>query len=210
MTKIKAVVFDMDGVLIDAKEWHYDALNQALSMFGYQISRHDHETTFDGLPTARKLHMLSADRGLPVALHQFINEMKQAITLQTIHLKCAPMFIHEYALARLKDAGYKLAVASNSVKDTVTLMMEKSHLAPWLDLQLSNQDVVRAKPDPEMYLVAARQLGFQPAECLVIEDHPNGMAAARAAGSPLLMVQSVTDVTYQAIISRIYEIESGA
>ncbi|HCF3308648.1 TPA: HAD hydrolase-like protein, partial [Pseudomonas aeruginosa] len=54
---IKAVIFDMDGVLIEAKDWHYDALNKALNLFGYNISRHDHLTSYDGLPTSRKLEM---------------------------------------------------------------------------------------------------------------------------------------------------------
>ena len=56
---IKAVIFDMDGVLIDAKEWHYEALNNALKLFGYKISRHDHLVTFDGLPTRAKLQMMT-------------------------------------------------------------------------------------------------------------------------------------------------------
>ncbi|WP_185022353.1 HAD hydrolase-like protein, partial [Pseudomonas fluorescens] len=60
---IKAVIFDMDGVLIEAKDWHYDALNKALNLFGYNISRHDHLTSYDGLPTAHKLEMLSVEHG---------------------------------------------------------------------------------------------------------------------------------------------------
>ena len=54
---IKAIIFDMDGVLIDAKEWHYEALNNALQLFGYKISREDHLATFDGLPTREKLRL---------------------------------------------------------------------------------------------------------------------------------------------------------
>ena len=77
MTKIKAVIFDMDGVLIEAKNWHYEALNKALGLFGMEISRYDHLVTYDGLPTKRKLEMLTAERGLPIGLHDFINEMKQ-------------------------------------------------------------------------------------------------------------------------------------
>ena len=72
---IKAIIFDMDGVLIDAKEWHYEALNRALSLFGLSISRYDHLTTYDGLPTKKKLEMLSLERDLPRELHSFINEM---------------------------------------------------------------------------------------------------------------------------------------
>jgi beta-phosphoglucomutase-like phosphatase (HAD superfamily) len=63
--KITAVVFDMDGVLIDAREWHYEALNRALGHFGYTISRFDHLVTYDGLPTRHKLEMLSRERGFP-------------------------------------------------------------------------------------------------------------------------------------------------
>ncbi|WP_244574490.1 HAD hydrolase-like protein [Cohaesibacter sp. ES.047] len=75
--RIKAIIFDMDGVLIEAKDWHYEALNRALLLFGYEISRFDHLTTYDGLPTRKKLEMLSAERNLPRSLHSFINEMKQ-------------------------------------------------------------------------------------------------------------------------------------
>ena len=77
MSKIKAVIFDMDGVLIDAKEWHYEALNRALNLFGHEINRFDHLHTFDGLPTRTKLELLSTERGLSRRLHGFLNKMKQ-------------------------------------------------------------------------------------------------------------------------------------
>ena len=105
MNQIKAVLFDMDGVLIEAKDWHYEALNRVLSLFGMEISRSDHLTTFDGLPTRRKLEMLSAERGLPEQLHDFINEMKQRYTLQIVTRECNPKFVHQYALARLKKTA---------------------------------------------------------------------------------------------------------
>ena len=103
MNKIKAIVFDMDGVLIDAKDWHYEALNEALNLFGYEISRHDHLTTFDGLPTRVKLEMLSVERGLPRKLHDFISSMKQIYTMQMVASRCKPIFQHEYALSKLKS-----------------------------------------------------------------------------------------------------------
>lgn len=210
MKKIKAVVFDMDGVLIDAKEWHYEAINKALALFGYTISRHDHLTTYDGLPTKKKLEMLSIEHDLPVGLHTFINEMKQIYTLQIAHEKCAPLFIHEYALSRLKGDGYRLGVASNSIKDTVDLLMSKSHLASWMDVTLSNQDVVHPKPAPDIYLKAASLLGLAPDECLVVEDNQHGIAAAQAAGTHVLAVRDVTDVTYANIVRRIREVEGVA
>ena len=123
MTKIKAVIFDMDGVLIDAKEWHYEALNKALALFGFAISRQEHLDSYDGLPTRKKREMLSSEKSLPKGLHLFINDLKQLYTLQIANAKCSPLFIHEYALARLKAVGYLLGVASNSVKDSTSSIL---------------------------------------------------------------------------------------
>ena len=112
---IKAIFFDMDGVLIDAKDWHYEALNCALEHFGFTISRESHLSTFDGLPTRKKLQILTKARGLPEQLHEFVNTLKQKYTLQITYKRCKPCFNHQYALSRLKAEGYKIAVCSNSV-----------------------------------------------------------------------------------------------
>jgi beta-phosphoglucomutase len=207
--KIKAILFDMDGVLIEAKEWHYEALNRALKLFGMPISRFDHLTSFDGLPTLRKLEMLTLERGLPKELHVFINEMKQKFTMEIVHARCKPMFIHEYALSNLKDKGYKLAVCSNSVRNTVETMMQRSALSGYLDFMMSNEDVSRGKPDPEMYVRAMEYFGLKPSECLIIEDNENGIKAARASGGHLLIVKEVVEVNLSNILGRIREIEAG-
>lgn len=162
MDKIKAVIFDMDGVLIDAKEWHYEALNKALRLFGFEISRYDHLVTFDGLPTAKKLEMMTVERGLPKSLHQLINDMKQIYTMEYVYMKCKPLFVHQYALSRLKSEGFRLALASNSVRVTIDMMMEKADLNQYLDFSLSNQDVKKSKPDPEIYITAINRLGLSP------------------------------------------------
>jgi len=208
--KIEAIAFDMDGVLIDAKEWHYHALNKALEHFGYKISRADHLSAYDGLPTRRKLEMLTQERGLPRGLHNFLNDLKQQYTVEQVHLNCKPIFVHEYTLSNLKARGYKLALASNSVRYSVELMMQKSSLAPYLDVMLSNEDVSKPKPDPDMYLTAARQLGVAPERCLVVEDNPNGIKAAEAAGCPLLVVQSVFDVQLDRVLDAIRRVEERA
>lgn len=207
---IKAVIFDMDGVLIDAKEWHYTALNRALNLFGYEINRFEHLTTFDGLPTRTKLKMLSVVRGLPLELHDFINEMKQVYTLELVHAHCKPRFVHEFALSQLHTKGYKLGVASNSVRNTVEVMMKLACLDPYLDVMLSNEDVISPKPDPEIYTAAMKRLGLEPSSCLVVEDNENGIAAARAAGAHVLVVADVNDVNFDNITSEIHRIEAEA
>ncbi len=200
---IRGVVFDMDGVLIEAKDWHYEALNRALGLFGFEISRYEHLTTYDGLPTRRKLDMLSIGSGLPRELHGFINDMKQVYTTELVHAHCRPQFVHEYALSNLKAAGLRLGVASNSVRSTVELMMHKASLEQYLDVMLSNEDVAHAKPDPEIYVEAMRRLDLRPEECLVVEDNENGIAAARASGAHVMVVADVSDVTLAAIRRRI-------
>lgn len=207
--KIKAVLFDMDGVLIDAKEWHYEALNRALGLFGYDISRHEHITTYDGLPTKRKLEKLTADKGLPNSLHDFISEIKQQFTVSLVHELCRPNFKHEYALSRLRKEGYKLAVASNSIRQTIELMMNNARLEQYLHLFLSNQDVVKCKPDPEMYVLAMHRLKVLPSEALIVEDNEHGIQAAIASGAHLMTVGSVHEVTYERIKERINQIELG-
>ena len=207
MNSIKAVIFDMDGVLIDAKDWHYDALNRALSHFGFNISRQDHLAAFDGLPTRKKLQMLSERNGLPASLHDFLNELKQAYTTEIVYARCKPTFQHEYALSNLRSLGYKVAVASNSVRNTVELMMKKSSLDQYLDAIVSNQDVTHGKPDPEIYIKTMGLLGVKASETLVLEDNAHGIASAKAAGTHLLVIKEVTDVTLENIQRRIKEIE---
>lgn len=207
MKKIKAILFDMDGVLIEAKEWHFVALNKALDLFGMPISRFDHLTTFDGLPTMKKLEFLSLERGLPVQLHEFINEMKQKYTMEIVHTHCNPLFVHQYALSNLKVSGYKLAVCSNSVRNSVETMMSRAALAPYLDLMLSNEDVEYGKPDPEMYVKAMDHFGLSPDECLIVEDNENGIRAAKESGGHLLVVKEVSEVNLTNIMRRVGELE---
>lgn len=206
--KIKAILFDMDGVLIDAKDWHYQALNRALEHFGFSISRESHLSTFDGLPTKKKLSMLSASHGLPEGLHEFLNTLKQSYTIEASHQLCKPTFNHQYALSHLKSDDYKIAVCSNSVRGSVETMMSLSKLTPYIDEIISNQDVMKGKPDPEMYLKAMSLFDLSPEECLILEDNEHGIQAALASGGHLMKIGVPGDVTYQVIKEKITEIES--
>jgi len=203
---IKAVIFDLDGVLIDARDWHYQALNRALSLFGLEIARDDHVVSYDGLPTKKKLEMLTMERGLPAGLHDFINRMKQVYTMELIYTHCKPIFYHQYALSRLKKDGYKMAVCSNSIRETLDLMLTRADLERYFEFTLSNQDVKTPKPDPEIYLKAMQKIGFSPEQCLIIEDNQNGVKAAKAAGAHLLQVNSVSEVNEEMIFTRLQEL----
>ena len=205
--KIKAIIFDMDGVLIDAKEWHYDALNQALEIFGEKIERSEHLSSFDGLPTRSKLDLLSKSGRIPINLHEFINELKQAFTMEITAVRCKPRFIHQYALSMLKLDGYKLALASNSVIKTINTMMELASLSEYLEFSLSNEDVNNPKPSPEIYIKAIEKLNLSAKEVVVVEDNKNGIEAAKAAGTNVLEVKSTNEVTYNNIKQFIMNLE---
>ena len=207
MTKIKAILFDMDGVLIEAKDWHYEALNDALRIFGCEISLYDHLVTFDGLPTKHKLNMLSSLGKLPKDLHPIINIMKQKHTMRMILNKCKPLFNHQYAISKLHSEGYKMAVCSNSIRKSVEVMIEQAGLNQYFDFYVSNEDVEKGKPDPEMYNLAMNKMNLKPEECLILEDNENGIKAAVESGGNLLKIGEVTDVTYLVIKNRILELE---
>lgn len=207
---IKALIFDMDGVLIEAKDWHYEALNRALALFGMEISRYDHLVTYDGLPTRKKLEMLERERGLPQGLHGFINDIKQELTFQVGYTRCKPVFQHQYALSHLKARGLKMASCSNSVRNTMTVLFERAALTGYFEFYISSEDVKKAKPDPEMYDEAIRRLGFAPEECLILEDNENGIKAAKASGAHLMVIADVHDVTLDNITRHIASIEGRA
>jgi HAD superfamily hydrolase (TIGR01509 family) len=189
--------------LIDAKEWHYEALNDALRLFGDPISRDEHLAIYDGLPTRKKLEILSTTRQIPRELHTLINEVKQQKTMELIWSKCRPTFHHQFALRQLKNRGYRLAVCSNSIRSTVHSMMQLAALDSYLELIVSNQDVKKPKPDPEMYLAAMDKLGVAPSEALILEDNDHGIQAARASGAHLLEIGTVFDVNLKNILSAI-------
>ena len=132
-SNIEAVIFDMDGVLIDAKQWHYEALNSALELFGYTISLEEHLTRFDGLPTKSKLSTLTDEQGLPQELHSLINEIKQERTLRIAAQYCFPKPNLLTVLTYLKNEKYCLGLATNSIRMTTEAMIadsEEDHKGP--------------------------------------------------------------------------------
>ena len=196
----------MDGVLIDAKEWHYEALNQALANFGVPISRSDHLAYFDGLPTKDKLQELSNKGVIPPELNEFVNKLKQKLLYEIMINNCKPIFSKQYAMAKLKEKGFKIAVCTNSIRSSVEIMMELSQLNKYIDLILSNQDVNKSKPDPEIYFKAIKYFNLTPDECLILEDNPHGIAAARASGSHVLEILNIKDTNFVNIMNKINDI----
>jgi HAD superfamily hydrolase (TIGR01509 family) len=198
---IKGIVFDMDGVLIDARDWHYQALNDALEIFGFAISEREHASRFDGLPTKEKLNILSSEQGLPKELHQIINEIKQERTLRIAASICHPIPNVISAVSNLSNLRYKLGVATNSIRETTMVMLDQSQLTKYFDAIVTNSDVKFAKPNPEIYLKACELLKLPPGNVLVVEDNRNGIIAASEAGCVVHKVADPFDVHLDEILS---------
>jgi beta-phosphoglucomutase len=203
MGEFKAVFFDMDGVLIDARDWHFDALNEALRIFGIEIDLEQHLSRFDGLSTKRKLHILSEEEGLPWELHSVIEAVKQDRLLRIAAQKCFPNVSHQILLSRLKSHGFQVGLVTNSIRQSTEIMLGYAGLLKFMDVVVTNQDVVDGKPSPEGYKLAMSQLGVASSESLVIEDGEHGVLAAIAAGAQVLRVKGPIDVSIELLLPMI-------
>ncbi len=201
--KIDAVLFDMDGVLIDARDWHYQALNMALEPFGYTISPEDHETRFNGLSTKSKLKILSDEFGLPKDLDDLISAIKQDRTLRIAAQKCFPIIPHQILLSRLKTCDVKIGVVTNSIRLTAEAMLRHAGVFDFLDVLVTNQDVKHHKPNPEGYLLAMEKLEVEPGNTVVIEDGDYGIQAAEAAGCNVIKVDGPENVSIEILLDLI-------
>ena len=198
---IKLIIFDLDGVLVEAKNIHYEALNQALGK-EYAIEWNEHLSIYDGLKTNQKLEMLTEHKGLPIDQHKSIWDKKQQLTLEALsNLK--PNHIIKNAISRLSQEGYKIACCSNSIRKSVLTMLSKLDLIEHMDLILSNEDVKNSKPHPEIYWKAISMMKYLPEETLIVEDSPYGLLAASRSKSHIMRVGSPKDITYTNIIKHL-------
>jgi len=202
MTKL--VIFDLDGVLIDSKDYHYDALNEALGE-EYAISREEHVSTYDGLPTTAKLELLSKNKGLPADRYEEIWKAKQENTLHIFKTKVDKDYELMGYFQQLVEEGYKVAVASNSIRNTVKIILLRLGLLEFVDIYVSNEDVVRNKPFPSMYWKCMMALGALPDDTVILEDSHIGRQGALDSKCHLVPIENRSDLN-QAKVDRIKRI----
>ena len=201
MEQIKLVLFDLDGVLIDAKEIHYEALNKALGP-EHAISRNHHINVFDGLPTTAKLKLLSKKYGWTSHEEKRISEDKQKYTIQMIS-ELKPVKHIVMLFDYLKDRGYSIGVCTNSVRRTVLTALAKTDLMEYVDIVLSNEDVKNSKPHPEIYWKAMSMMGMLPENTLIVEDSPKGLLSAIRSNANYMRVESPDDVTISNVTAQL-------
>jgi HAD superfamily hydrolase (TIGR01509 family) len=179
----KAVCFDLDGVLVDMPQGHYEALNKALKLFGFSIEPNDHLNKYNGLPTKQKLKMMSENEGMPWGLHKVICEQKKIYTKEQVKLRCIPEYSKILLLSYLKNKGVKLACCSNAIQSSVKDMLKGAGLDKFFDEIIGNDEGFKPKPSPDIYLEAFKRLGVEPKDTWIVEDAPYGIEAAKASGA---------------------------
>jgi len=190
---IKLIIFDLDGVLVDAKNIHYTTLNQALGK-EYEISWEDHLNKYDGLKTNEKLKLLTINKGLSPSLYDEIWLKKQKLTIEELkNIKINNSL--KDTIKFLANQNYKLAVCSNSIRKTILTVLSKLDIIEYFDYIVSNEDVTNSKPHPEMYWKTISYFGLLPEETLIIEDSPFGLLAANRTKSNIMRVETPNDVT---------------
>lgn len=199
---IKLVCFDLDGVLADSREMHFYALNDALKEIGseYVISKEEHLAKYDGRSTTEKLKMLTVEKGLPSSVYSTVWNKKQDYTLQYID----SFGLNEEAIKlfqQLRARDIKVAVVSNSIRETTKRFLLSLGLMREVHFFLTNEDVKRPKPNPEIYLLAMQIAGVGPLDTLIIEDSHIGREAAIKSGAQLHGISNPSELLTSEVIN---------
>jgi len=207
---IKLIIFDLDGVLVKSKEAHFNALNKALEKVNkkYVISYAEHLSIFDGLPTNKKLQILSKTKKLPKSKYQQIWNDKQKFTIDEIKTLIHPNNEIIELFKELKSKNIKIWVASNSIRETTKIYLLKLGLIEFIDDYLSNEDVKTPKPNCEIYLKCMTSCSVSPDETVIIEDSKVGVSSAMASKANLFIVKNIEETNRKNIIGFINKLEN--
>ena len=205
---IKTIIFDLDGVLVDTKKIHFEALNKALLKVNkkYEISFSDHLKTFDGLPTKKKLEILVKQKKIKKSQTKLISQHKKIFTNQLLK-KNIVFDKNIFNLFKNLSKKYNLVIASNAVRKTIQICIEKLKLQRYIKFSLSNEDIKFPKPHPEIYMRIFLKLGNSPKECLVIEDSYYGREAATQSGANLVGINNLSELNLNLLKNSIKQIE---
>lgn len=193
---IKLITFDMDGVLVDACEWHRVCLNLALKeISNYEISLEEHYTTFNGIPTKKKLQILESKGIINLKDFDSIEKLKQSKTIEMINNSCYERPEKIELMKYLKQNNVLICCYTNSIRQTTELMLRKTGILDYFDLIVTNEDVAKPKPDPQGYKHIIDNFSLKPQEVLIVEDSPKGFEAAYLSGCKVFRVLNQEQVT---------------
>jgi beta-phosphoglucomutase len=175
-----AALWDMDGTLVDTAEHHFLAWQEVCVDLGREFTRADFAATF-GRRNPDIMPHLFGDRFSPDEAHAFA-EHKEARYRELARGNVVPLPGAAELVRALHAAGWLQAIGSSAPRANLAMILESTGLSPCLGAVVGSEDTSRGKPDPEVFLTGAKKLGVAPSQCVVFEDAPAGIQAARAAG----------------------------
>jgi beta-phosphoglucomutase-like phosphatase (HAD superfamily) len=205
---IKAIAFDLDGVLINMVEPHYQSLNKALKeICNYEINREEQDNYYNGISTKAKLNILENRGILNSKDKDIVWNKKQNYTIEII--KKFPIDnVKINMCSKLKLSGYKIACVSNSIQMTLDLMLKQIGIINYFDLILGNENFgEQIKPSPFPYRLCMSKLELFPNEVLIVEDSPKGIMSAKRSGAFVWEVKNQDEVTLENITTKLIELE---
>lgn len=182
---MKAVIFDMDGVLVDSQPYHFKADIDTMAEYGVIKGQKFYES-FAGTLTADRMRTLKEMFGLDVPVEEMTIKRENMILDIMGKEDIKPVSGIPEFLRSIEEKGLTTAVASSSDYKLINLILDRLKIAQYFDSVTSGSDVKRGKPSPDVFLLAAERIGIEPSECLVVEDSENGVKAAKSAGMKAL------------------------
>lgn len=212
MHPIKAILFDLDGVLVNSRILHYETFRDALQEVcpSISLSWAEHERDFDGLSTKRKLQILVEKGQITEEQSERIFQIKQDKTIMNLPFLVKPRESLRLLLITLNNQGFRLFCCSNSIRNTLDLTLHLLNISEFFEATYSNEDVQNPKPSPEIYQKAMKDSYLIPSDCLIVEDSPVGKKAAYASGAYVLEVEDPEDVSLVLLRETLYSIEKRA
>jgi beta-phosphoglucomutase len=185
----RAAIWDMDGTLVDTAELHFVAWQEVCRELGRDFDRQDFATTF-GQRNPEILRRLFGDQFPPAQMDE-IGDRKEERYRNAARrgVKLLPGVAD--LMAGLHHEGFRQAIGSSAPRANLELILELTGIRPYLGAVVGAEDTTRGKPDPQVFLIAAEKLNVEPANCVVFEDAPAGVEAARAAGMCCVAVRFI-------------------
>lgn len=180
MEQLAAVIFDMDGVLLDSEPLHFRAIREVLASRNATYTERDNQAFF-GATDAELFRILRIIHNLEPSTEALVRE-KTEILIRLVREEPRPLPGVPEVPRRLKSQGIALALASSSLRPLIDAALDVLGLGECFGAVVSGEELLRGKPAPDAYLLAARRLGVEPAACLAVEDSRSGVLAAKAAG----------------------------
>lgn len=200
ITRYRAVLFDMDGVISDTMPLHYEAWNRAFEPYGVKVNPMDVYTR-EGQPTTTMVKAIAEAKGRnisPEDLRKIVDE-KSRLFKQMVGERGRLFDGVRETLRMLHNNGVKLALVTGSKMDDVKSVLAKLELEHTFDVIVSGDDIEKGKPSPDPYLKAIEKLGIPKLDCVVIENAPLGIKSAKAAGAGYIIALTTSlDDTYLA------------